>query len=171
MTVGSGHTIPLFGNGDGGEQKYIGQEFKDHISINYLLSKLDVTQSGRHSRPINEAEFFATSFADAFSKNVFALVYRRCDTRTEPAATPEHYWKALMKEAGRLKVAGLSPILLVDNQTRPDWLWDWRYSTIEPEYWRPTDLNVHYLENKCNGYVCNLNFIEVYEAPLRLGES
>ncbi len=60
---------------------------------------------------------------------------------------------------------------MLDNATRPDWVWDWQHADFGATQKRPDDLQVRRREGQGAGYQCDFNDIEVYVAPLPIGQS
>jgi len=50
-------------------------------------------------------------------------------------------------------------------------VWDWQHADFGAEHKRPDDLQVRRREGQGAGYVCDFNDIEVYVAPLPIGQS
>jgi hypothetical protein len=65
----------------------------------------------------------------------------------------------------------MQPILILDNRTRPEWVWRWTHAERESEHPRPDDLNVRRDGGRGDGYVCDFNEIAVYVGPLSPGYS
>jgi hypothetical protein len=62
-------------------------------------------------------------------------------------------------------------VLLLENPTKPDWVWQWQHADFGLGDGRPDDLLVWRANGRGHGYVCNFNQIEVYSAPLPPGRS
>jgi hypothetical protein len=50
-------------------------------------------------------------------------------------------------------------------------VWDWQHADFGAAHKRPDDLQVRRREGQGAGYLCDFNDIEVYVAPLPLGQS
>lgn len=131
----------------------------------------ELTQMQMEQRAVNEEEYFADAMAQQVAIVVFGDVLHRSDLKEVAVQDAEAYWKALKTESYQILVKGGKPILLLDNSTRPDWVWDWQHADFEAEHKRPDDLLVRRREGQGAGYICDFNDIEVYVAPLPIGQS
>lgn len=131
----------------------------------------ELTQLQMDQRASNEAEYFADAMAQQVAVVVLSDVLTRSDIREIAVQDGEAYWKALKAESGLIVAKGGTPILLLDNATRPDWVWDWQHSDFDATHKRPDDLQVSRREGQGAGYQCNFNDIEVYVAPVPIGQS
>ena len=50
-------------------------------------------------------------------------------------------------------------------------MWDWQHADFDATHKRPEDLQVRRREGQGAGYQCDFNEIEVYVAPLPIGQS
>ncbi|RFB65758.1 hypothetical protein DZB54_23295 [Herbaspirillum sp. 3R-3a1] len=115
---------------------------------------------------INGDDYLANVVAQAVDGVLLTDVLSRCELREIVATDSDSYWKELKAEAARISNLGLSPILLLDNATQPDWIWDWQYALTEGQHPRPEDLIVHQHNGQSAHYQCHLNNIAVYVGPL-----
>lgn len=135
------------------------------------VSRGELTQLQMDQPAVNEAEYFADAMAQQVAIVVLNDVLHRSDIKEIAVRDGEAYWKALQAESGPIVAKGGTPILLLDNATRPDWVWDWQHADFDPSHKRPDDLQVRRREGQGAGYQCDFNDIEVYLAPLPLGQS
>jgi hypothetical protein len=131
----------------------------------------ELTRLQMDQRAENEEEYFADAMAQQIAIVVLNDVLRRSDIKEIAAGDAEAYWKALQAESGLIVVKGGTPILLLDNATRPDGVWDWQHAEFDATHKRPDDLQVRRREGQGAGYQCDFNDIEVYVAPLPIGQS
>lgn len=131
----------------------------------------ELTQLQMEQRPVNEAESFADAMAQQVARVVLSDVLHRSDIKEISVTDGESYWKALRAESGTILAKSGTPILLLDNATRPDWVWDWQHADFDATHKRPDDLQVRRREGQGAGYLCDFNDIAVYVAPLPLGQS
>jgi hypothetical protein len=131
----------------------------------------ELTQMQMEQRASNEEEYFADAMAQQVAIVVLSDVMHRSDFKEVAVQNAEAYWKALKAESQQILVRGGNPILLLDNSTRPDWVWDWQHADFAADHKRPEDLQVRRREGLGAGYVCDFNDIEVYVAPLPIGQS
>lgn len=131
----------------------------------------ELTQMQMEQRPVNEEEYFADAMAQQVAFVVLSDVLHRSDIKEVEAQNAEAYWKVLKTESQQILAKGGKPILMLDNSTRPNWVWDWLHADFGTGHKRPDDLQVRRREGQGAGYVCDFNDIEVYVAPLPIGQS
>lgn len=131
----------------------------------------ELTQLQMDQRAVNEAEYFADAMAQQVAIVVLNDVLHRSDIKEIAVQDGDAYWKALQAQADLIVAKGGTPILLLDNATRPDWVWDWQHADFDATHKRPDDLQVRRREGQGDGYQCDFNKIEVYVAPLPIGQS
>ncbi|MFN8794151.1 MAG: hypothetical protein ACK50K_07575 [Betaproteobacteria bacterium] len=131
----------------------------------------ELTQMQMEQPAVNEAEYFADAMSQQVAIVVLSDVLHRSDIKDVAVQDAEAYWRALKAEAQLILARGGKPILLLDNSTRPDWVWDWQHADFGADHKRPEDLQVRRREGMGAGYVCDFNDIEVYVAPLPIGQS
>jgi len=131
----------------------------------------ELTQLQMDQRAVNEAEYFADAMAQQVAIVVLNDVLHRSDVKEIEVQDGDAYWKALQAQASLIVAKGGTPILLLDNATRPDWVWDWQHADFDATQKRPDDLQVRRREGQGAGYQCDFNEIEVYVAPLPIGQS
>jgi hypothetical protein len=131
----------------------------------------ELTQMQMDQRAVNEAEYFADAMAQQVAIVVLSDVLHRSDIKEVAVRDGEAYWKALQAESRLILDKGGTPVLLLDNATRPDWVWDWQHTNFGATHKLPDDLQVRRREGQGAGYQCDFNEIEVYVAPLPIGQS
>lgn len=131
----------------------------------------ELTQLQMEQRAVNEAKYFADAMAQQVAVVVLSDVLHRSEVKELAVQDAEAYWKALQAEAHLVVAKGGTPILLLDNATRPDWVWDWQRADFGATRKRPDNLQVRRREGRGAGYQCDFNDIEVYVAPLPIGQS
>lgn len=131
----------------------------------------ELTQLQMEQRAANEAEYFADAMAQQVAVVVLSDVLHRSEIKEVAVQDPGAYWKALQAEAHLIMAKGGIPILLLDNATRPDWVWDWQHADFGATHKRPDDLQVRRQEGRGAGYQCDFNDIEVYVVPIPIGQS
>jgi len=142
------------------------------LTINNM-NKGEFTDPEMVQRASNEDSWFAESFRDYTAGQVMAGVLRKLSPTSVDASSPDLYWQQIKRGALDIEAAGLTPILLVDNPTRPDWLWNWSLSEYDESAERPKDLRM-IRDKKMDstpGYQGSLNDIAVYNAPILPGAS
>lgn len=152
------------------EVLHVPQEFTD-FTIKMKVGKDEVVRDEMAQRAGGDEDFWADLVAEEVGALVLADVLRACEVKDIPVDQAEAYWLALSTEAKALEADGRTPILILCNQTQPDWVWDWQYSMSLDRHPRPNDLRVHRLESEDPAYVCHFNEIPVYTGPLPMGES
>ncbi|MDE1712689.1 hypothetical protein PWG14_08320 (plasmid) [Chromobacterium amazonense] len=135
------------------------------------VRKGELTRVEMDQRAANEADFFAEALAQRVAVIVLSDVLQGCTIRDVEAPNADTYWNVLKVEAAKVIAKGGLPILLLDNATRPEWVWEWQHSDYGASYRRPEDLRVHRVDGRGPAYVCDFNEIEVYAAPIAYGQS
>ncbi|WP_164079021.1 hypothetical protein, partial [Stenotrophomonas maltophilia] len=79
-------------------------------------------------RAVNEEEYIADAMSQQVAVVVLSDVLHRSEIKDVAVQDAEAYWKALKAEAQLILARGGKPILLLDNLTRPDWVWDWQHA-------------------------------------------
>ncbi|MEM5368946.1 hypothetical protein V4C53_23340 [Paraburkholderia azotifigens] len=151
-------------------------EYANRALIDFTLNmqqirKGELTLVEMDQRAVNEAEFWSETMKNRVGALVLGDVIRKCNIREVAVADRESYWELLTSESERIKKGGSVPILILENPTRPDWVWQWQHADFGLGYEKPGDLRVWRAEERGAGYVCNFNEIEVYSANLVAGQS
>ena len=139
-----------------------------------IISKLrkgELTDIEMAQRAVNERESYAEAVANHVGALLLSDVIQKSEVRDVFAPDATTYWSALKEEAKALKELGLTPVLILDNPTRPDWVWEWEYPSQDGAYPRPPDLVVRHEEGRGDGYVADFNDIQVFSGAVVLGES
>jgi hypothetical protein len=146
------------------------------VQIDFTLTsnntrKGELTRVEMDQHASNEDSFWA----DAMSQQVGLVLLRdvlgAVPKRDVVARNSQEYWQAVKVEAARVVAFGGTPILILDNPTHPEWVWQWQHSDYSSDYTRPEDLQVQRSDGKGDRYICNFNDIEVYSAPVPNGRS
>jgi hypothetical protein len=135
------------------------------------VRKGELTVDPLQQRAANEEEYWADTMAGQVGARILLDVISHGEHRDIPAPDAATYWTALKAEAERMLASGLHPILILDNQTRPEWVWQWQHADYGSEYPRPDDLQVRRLANQGDHYICHFNEIAVYAAAIDPGRS
>jgi hypothetical protein len=142
------------------------------FTLNMLqIRKGELTRVEMDQRASNEADFWSETMKNRVGAIVLSDVLGSCTIRELTAQDLESYWTLLKAESLRIQKSGSEPILILENPTRPDWVWQWQHADYGMGYEKPSDLRVSRASDKGPGYVCNLNEIEVYSANLPAGQS
>lgn len=134
--------------------------------------KGELTEIEMVQRASNEDDYFKKTIAGHVGALVMSDVIRKCTSRRVLAPNAAAYWALLKEEAQRLQDENLTPLLILDNATRPEWIWEWEHPMPDTNYPRPTDL-VFRRERpgRGNGYIADINGIQVFSGPIAFGES
>lgn len=135
------------------------------------VRKGELTSTEMDQRAGNEDQFWSDTMARQIGVIVLNDILVGSKTRDLFVPNAEAYWVAVKAEAARVVAQGGRPILMLDNATRPEWVWQWQHADYGREHARPDDLRVQRFEGRGDSYICNFNEIEVYVAPLPFGES
>ena len=136
------------------------------------LRKGELTDVEMAQRAVNEREYYSRTVANHLGVLLLSDIIRQCEVRDVVAPDATAYWLALKEEANALKQLGLTPVLILDNPTRPAWVWEWQYPSQDGAYPRPPDLVIRReKEGRGHRYVADFNDIQVFSAAIGLGES
>lgn len=116
-----------------------------------------------------EETHFANTVRDVVAARVLGQVLAKLTIKEIPAPTPEAYWLQVKAYAEETRSQGLTPILLVENPTIPDWIWEWQHPPYDgsPSE-NPPDLTVtRDMKRGTDAYQCSFNGIEVYSIPVQ----
>ena len=150
----------------------IDESLRERTLIFNNLAKGEFTEREMAQRPVNQDDFFAETIRNHVANVVMAESLQKLTTFSADGATASEYWKALSEAARTMKNSGLTPILLLENPTIPEWVWDWQHTRLsDEEYARPKDMSVTRREGMGKSYVCHFNEIAVYTAPIPAGAS
>ena len=147
-------------------------EILDDFTLTFTqVRRGELTHLQMDQRAVNEAEYFADAMAQQVAIVVLNDVLCRSNIKEIAVRDGDAYWKALQAASSPIVAKGGRPILLLDNATRPDWVWDWQHADFDATHQRPMDLQVRRREGQGAGYQCDFNDIEVYVAPVPIGQS
>lgn len=144
---------------------------EDFVLTVNQVRKGELTRVEMDQRAVNEEEYWSEIMAQRVRAVVLGDVLSACKMRDLSAPDPSAYWNTLKTEAARIEAAGLKPILILDNATRPEWVWQWQHVVSGDKYQRPEDMRVQKRDGRGPGYLCDFNDIEVYSGPLAAGQS
>ena len=151
--------------------KFGSGEMQDFTLTMQQVRKGELTRTEMDQRAVDDEEFWAETMARQVGALLLNDILGDCEIHDIYVPNVEAYWLAVKAEAAKVVAKGEHPILILDNPTRPDWVWQWRHADAQLDYTRPVDLRVQRFAGRGNGYICNFNEIEVYVAPLPPGQS
>jgi hypothetical protein len=150
---------------------HVRERLQDFVLLRQRVPKGELTRVAMDPRPGGEEEFWANTLA----LHVGALLLNDIvgNAKVHDVAVPDSgtFWTVLKAEAGRFVARKTRPVLILDNATRPEWVWHWTHGERGSEYPRPDDLTVRRISGRGDGYVCDFNQIEVYVGPVLPGYS
>lgn len=135
------------------------------------IRKGELTRTEMDQRAVNESDHWAKTMMQQVGAVVFIDVLAACAVRDVFTPSADAYWSALKTESEIILRRGEHPILILDNATRPEWVWEWQYADYGREFARPDDLRVQRHEGRGPSYLCDFNDIQVYVGPLAPGKS
>lgn len=136
------------------------------------VAKGEYTEPEMAQRSVNEQELFERLLRDHVAASVLNEVVRRLVPGQEDGNSAEAYWEQVKRYGEKAKGDKRSPILLVENPTVPEWVYNWTNPYGKREAEIPSDMDVwHDPKLKSDAYLGNLNEIAVYVAPLSPGAS
>jgi len=155
-----------------GAIEYVEHELVPFTLRNKKVRKGELTRQEFEQRAANESSFWAETMANHVGALVLSDAIRAGRGEDFSVSDAKSYWMVLRREAKRLIDSGETPILLLENPTRPEWVWSWQYGNeFDPNYWKPDDLHIGRETGRGRGYICNFSDIRVYRAPLPSGQS
>ncbi len=155
--------IPLFGK----------VELVD-VALTPFTLRLQKVERGAYTRPrmaepvSNEVSWWRDTMKDRSAFMVLDDVLRAAPADEIAVTGPEDYWHKIRDRAAAIAAEGAEPILLVQSEFHPRWLYDWRWGRIDarsPK--RPADLQVSQHDGQDSAYLFHMNAIAVYQAPIR----
>lgn len=167
QAVSAEFPVPLFSS-----IEFRTEDLNDFRLATRQVRKGELTKTEIDQRAANEDDFWATTMANHVGALVLSDVMSELSIRDIHTPDGTSYWNALKAEAIRLLNNKQHPILILDNATRPDWVWDWQHANYsESQSPKPHDLNVRQLEGQGDGYICHFNEIRVFRGALPQGQS
>lgn len=136
------------------------------------VRKGELTQANLQDRAINEKQFWQETMANYVGAVVLNDVLQAAEVEDRQTPDALSYWDLVRAEAARMRNRGRQPLLILDNATRPGWVWDWQQSVWSPNENLPEGLRVtKHPGGRGDGYVCDFNDIHVFSGPLPAGQS
>jgi len=154
-----------------GSSSFTAQRLSDYTFTMRKVRKGELTETEIEQRPGNEDHFWSDTMADLVGSVLISDVITAIKPRVVAAEDAESYWRILKSEAKHIEEHGEQPVLILDNRTKPSWIWDWRHTGSDAGHAKPEDLTVSKAGGRGAGYVCDLNNIWVYAGPLASGRS
>ena len=164
----SGHfPLPLFATV--GESDV---EFQEKRLILKNAPKGQHTEPAMAQRAANEKEWFGNLLRDYVGIEVLAETIQLLAPIEEEAKTPDVYWKKMKRYAADARSASRNPILLIENRTIPQWIYEWTHPYGRLPDGIPLDLDVwRDPAFTTESYMGNLNDIAVFVARIAPGAS
>ena len=135
--------------------------------------KGEYTQPLMAQTPVNENEWFSETIKNHVAGFVMAQILRQLRPETADGTTADQYWAEVKRFRDRIVAAGHRPMLLVENPTIPNWIWEWSLTEWEKDREPPFGLaltrNAEF-DGK-EGYLGNFGDVAVFNAPLPSGSS
>jgi hypothetical protein len=165
--------LPLFAN-----VLYSTDPLKPQRLTLQAMEKGGFTDPEMAQRASNEEKWTASLMKNHVAAIVLFEALNSVKLSESPVDTPKAYWDALQEGVRALSEQNLTPILLLDNPTRPAWVWDWTHEKIlgnagdNDFYERPDGLRFSRIsEFEGDHYLGHFNEVAVYSAPLESGSS
>jgi hypothetical protein len=133
------------------------------------LSKGAFTDPPMAQAVVNEEDWWQ----DAMSGRVAAVIWwdavGKANFQDIEGRTAEEFWNAVRDGSARIREAGHDPLLVIDNVTDPEWLWDWRWPHRQGGTPKPMDLVITREEGQVEEYEFTMNGTRVYRAQTAFG--
>jgi hypothetical protein len=154
------------------EIEYVTEELNEKKIMINNYAKGALTNPPMANIAINEKENFSSIIKNHVASFVMSEIFNVSKINNIDVYTADNYWNELKKAAIKMIEQKSTPVLLIESQTQPRWIWDWSHSPSEDRYKRPDDLQIR-KRNKENlhNYIMNLNDIPVCHAPVPSGSS
>ena len=141
------------------------QEFDRRSVTLQNVNKGEHTEPPMAQRIANEQEWFDKTVRNYIGLFLLRDSLHKLDPREVEARSPIRYWEHMKAFAERTASDGHQPILLLENRTRPRWVYEWMADYRESDD-RPSDLNAwRNPQETTQSYIGNMNDIAVYLAP------
>ncbi len=115
----------------------------------------------------NEIAWWRETMGERAAFIVLDDVIRAAPTEEIAAISAEDYWHKIRDRAAAITANGARPILLVQSEFRPRWLYDWQSGRLDAKSpQRPADLRYSRQEGEPSAYLFHMNTIAVYRAPV-----
>jgi hypothetical protein len=153
------------------EIEYVTEELNEKKIIFNNYAKGSLTNPLMANIAINEDENFSSIIKNHIASFVMSEILNVSNIKNVDVYTADNYWNEL-KKAVKIIEEKSTPVLLIESQTQPRWIWDWSHISGEDRHNRPDDLQIK-KRNKENfsNYIMNLNNIPVCQAPVPSGSS
>lgn len=144
-------------------------EFVDSPLISFTL-RLNNVQRGAYTTPqmadpvSSETSWWRETLNARVASIVFSDVLGAAESEEIAVVGPEDYWQQLRDRAVQIGESGARPILVVQSEFRPRWLYDWRMSRVDGNNPKPDDLQIARRTNEESAYLFHMNNIAVYHA-------
>ena len=136
------------------------------------ISKGEFTEPEMAQHSVNEEELYQRVIRDQVGAYLLSKVIQESAPQPQDGSSAETYWEHVKRYAETATRDNRHPILLIENQTVPEWIYNWTNPHRSHDAIVPSDMKCwHDSENNLDAYVANLNDIAVYVAPLRPGGS
>lgn len=135
--------------------------------------KGEYTRPSMAQLPVNEEEWFAETMSSQVAGFVMGQILRQLRAEAADGSTADRYWAQVKRFRDRIVASGHRPLLLVENPTIPDWIWEWSLTeweeNREPPYGLALTRSAEF-DGK-EGYLGNFGDVAVFDARLPPGSS
>ena len=122
------------------------------------------TEPPMAQRAINEQEWFDRTIRNFVGAFLFRDSLQKIELEEVQARSPVTYWEQVAAYAERADRDGRHPLLVLENRTRPRWVYEW-LSMFPESTERPKDLEVwRDAQARSDAYIGNMNNVAVYLA-------
>lgn len=142
------------------------------LTIN-RVNKGEFTEPPLSQTAINEGDWLADVVREHAAAMVLWKVISDLNPVERAAKTAQSYWREFKKYVNEVREAGLHPLILLENPTIPDWLYEWAnpFPNERPAE-KPADLVITRDNGSTpDGYQFTVNGVPVISAPLPSGSS
>lgn len=126
--------------------------------------------------PLNEQKFWREAVSDQVSDIVWLdIVKKICSEEfTSQISNIEcqnssAFWQVVRDGSAQIKADGDDPLLVIDNKSFPEFLFDWQWPTGDGSARKPEDLTITNEVGKESAYEFTMNNTPVYRARIETG--
>jgi len=159
--------LPLFGVVSSSNER-----FQSRSLVLKGVAKGEYTEPQMGQRAVNEEEFFERLLCDHVVASVLNEVVGRLTPQQQNGSSAEVYWEQVKRYDENARRKNRRSILLVENRTVPEWVYNWTNVYQQHDAEIPSDMKAwHDPQLMSDSYLGNLNEVAVYVAPLPPGAS
>ena len=119
---------------------------------------------------INEDEWFDETLRSVLAAHVLRISIEKLKPKVV-APTPDLYWTELKSGISKIREDGLHPVLVLENPTLPEWVWEWMHPSTHTRTKPPIDFTARFEDGQGDAYYSTVNDVPMYSRRLTEGSS